>query len=220
VAAASVISAASPMRAVGVSHVVAIDPYEAYRQALQAELPGTRIVVDPFHLVRGAGQALDTVRRERQRGAKRRKMSARRSQRGSFREHIFRQRQRLLRASERLTERERRRLCELFAEEPLSAEAWGLEEGFRSIYKATERLEAERRLDAFLAAVERAALPAFEAFANGLRPRRAELLADFDEQVTNGYAEGVTNKVKVIKRRAYGMPSFESFRRRVLLACA
>jgi transposase len=103
--------------------VVAIDPYEAYRQALQAELPGTRIVVDPFHLVRGAGQALDTVRRERQRGAKRRKMSARRSQRGSFREHIFRQRHRLLRASERLTERERRRLCELF-EQPLSAEAW------------------------------------------------------------------------------------------------
>jgi transposase len=102
--------------------VVAIDPYEAYRQALQAELPGTRIVVDPFTSLRGAGQALDTVRGERQRersGA----MSARRSQRGSFREHIFRQRHRLLRASERLTERERRRLCELF-EQPLSAEAW------------------------------------------------------------------------------------------------
>jgi hypothetical protein len=38
----------------------------------------------------------------------------------------------------------------------------------------------------------------------------------------NGYAEGVINKVKMIKRRAYGLPSFDRFRERVLLgrACA
>ena len=30
-------------------------------------------------------------------------------------------------------------------------------------------------------------------------------------------AEGVNNKVKLIKRRAYGLPSFEAFRERVLL---
>jgi hypothetical protein len=108
-------------------------PYEAYRQAVRAELPGTRIVVAPFHLLRGAGQALDTVRRERQRGAKRRKMSARHSQRGSFRRRIFRQRHRLLRARERLAERERRMLCERFAEEPPDRRG-------RSMYKATERL--------------------------------------------------------------------------------
>jgi transposase len=35
------------------------------------------------------------------------------------------------------------------------------------------------------------------------------------EPTSNGYAEGVINKVKVIKRRAYGLPSFESFRHRV-----
>ena len=82
-----------------------------------------------------------------------------------------------------------------------------------------DRLEAERRLDCFLAACERSGLAPFEAFANGLGPWRQELLAYFDEPLTNGYAEGVTNKVKVIKRRAYGVPSFRSFRRRVLLAC-
>jgi transposase len=47
-----------------------------------------------------------------------------------------------------------------------------------------------------------------------------ELLAYFDEPTTNGYAEGVINKVKVIKRRAYGLPTFDGFRERVLLACA
>jgi hypothetical protein len=49
---------------------------DAYRQAVWAELPGARIVVDPFHLVRGAGQALGTVRCAQQRGAKQSRVSA------------------------------------------------------------------------------------------------------------------------------------------------
>jgi transposase len=109
--------------------------------------------------------------------------------------------------------------CELFEHEPLIAEAWGLKEAFRSIYKAPDRRDAERRLDHFLAAVERAQLAAFTAFADGIRLWREELLAYFDEPTTNGYAEGVINKVKVIKRRAYGLPTFNGFRDRVLLAC-
>jgi Transposase len=40
------------------------------------------------------------------------------------------------------------------------------------------------------------------------------MVANFDEPTTNGYAEGVINEVKVIKRRAYGLPSFGAFRER------
>jgi transposase len=179
-------------------------------------------VVDHFHLVRGANTALDSVRRERQREhARRRPKGARRSGKGaSWRQDLYRARHRLLKARQRLTERERRRLIALFEREPLIAEAWGLKEAFRSIYRAPDRPEAERRLDHFLGAVERAELPAFTAFADGVRLWRAELLAYFDEPTTNGYAEGVINKVKVLKRRAYGLPSFDGFRERVLLACA
>jgi transposase len=202
--------------------VVSIDPYEAYRQAIGNELPGVRIVVDHFHLVRGANTALDSVRRERQREhARRRPKGARRSGKGaSWRQDLYRARHRLLKAHERLTERERRRLIALFEREPMIAEAWALKEAFRSIYRAPDRHEAERRLERFLAAVEHAQLPAFTAFADGVRLWRTELLAYFDEPTTNRYAEGVINKVKVIKRRAYGLPSFKAFRERVLLACA
>jgi hypothetical protein len=93
-------------------------------------------------------------------------------------------------------------LCELFARDPVVAEAWGLKEAFRAIYRARVRVEAERRLDRFLGAFDRAGLPAFTAFAKGVRAWRAELLAYFHEPTTNGYAEGVINKVKTIKRRA------------------
>jgi transposase len=201
--------------------VVSIDPYEAYRQAIRTVLPAARIVVDHFHLVRGVNTALDAVRREQQREAARRKpKGTRRSGQGArWRQDLYRSRHRLLKAQERLTERERRRLCELFQREPVIAEAWALKEAFRAIYKAADRREAERRLDHFLAAIDRAQLPAFTAFADGIRLWRDELLAYFDEPTTNGYAEGVINKIKVIKRRAYGLPTFDGFRDRVLLAC-
>ncbi len=56
-----------PVEELAAIEVVSIDPYEAYRLAVQRALPQARIVCDPFHLVRGANTALDTVRRERQR---------------------------------------------------------------------------------------------------------------------------------------------------------
>jgi transposase len=100
------------------------------------------------------------------------------------------------------------------------AEAWALKESFRAVYRATTRAEAEEQLERFLTGCRLAAIPSFDAFAEGIRLWRQELLAYFDEPVTNGYAEGVINKIKVIKRRAYGLPTFEGFRRRVLIACA
>jgi transposase len=199
--------------------VVAIDPWDPYRRAIRAALPHARIVCDPFHLVRAANDALDKVRRERQRFRRHARPVSREQRTTGFRPELYRARRTLLTGAERLSERQRRRLCQLFALDPLLAEAWGLKERFRAIYKANNRAEATRRLAAFEAAVERAAIPSFTAFANGLRTWHEELLAYFDEPTTNGYAEGVINKVKVIKRRAYGLPSFHSFRSRVLVAC-
>jgi transposase len=201
--------------------VVSIDPSEAYRRAIWAALPDARIVCDRFHLVRGANSALDAVRRERQRAAraKRPKGTRRSGQHVRWRPELYQARHRLLKASERLTERERKRLCDLFDRDPLLAEAWGLKEAFRRIYTASSRTEAQRRLDTFLLAVDRAGLPSFDAFAKGVGLWREELLGYFDEPTTNGYAEGVINKVKVIKRRAYGLPTFSGFRKRVVIAC-
>jgi transposase len=74
----------------------------------------------------------------------------------------------------------------LFEREPLIAEAWALKEAFRSIYRAPHQREAERRRDHALGAVERARLPAFTAFGDGIRLWRWELLAYFHEPTANG----------------------------------
>ncbi|WP_204907553.1 transposase, partial [Mordavella massiliensis] len=36
---------------------------------------------------------------------------------------------------------------------------------------------------------------------------------------SNGLSEGLNNKIKVLKRVSFGLHSFESFRRRILLTC-
>ncbi len=107
----------------------------------------------------------------------------------------------------------------MFARDPIIAEAWGLKEAFRDTYRATSRTDAQQRLDTFFLAVDRAGFPAFDGFAKGIRSWQEELLGYFDEPTTNGYAEGVINKVKVIKRRAYGLSTFNGFRKRVVIAC-
>jgi transposase len=188
--------------------VVSIDPSDAYRYAIEAALSHARIVCDHFHLVRGANSGLHAMRRERQRQAKARRPEGvrRGGQHAAWRPELDRARHRLLKARERLSERERRRGAQLFERDPIIAEAWDLEERFRDIYRADDRAGAERRLEAFLVAVDRAALPAFDAFATGIRIWQQELLASFDEPTTNGYAQGIINKVKLIKAAPTAAP--------------
>jgi len=99
------------------------------------------------------------------------------------------------------------------------ADAWALKEALRAVYAAADRTAAERALDRFFAAVEHSQLRPFQSYVKGITPWHEEILACFDNPASNGYAEGVINKVKVIKRRAYGLPGFKGFRERVLLAC-
>jgi len=203
--------------------VVSIDPYDAYRRGIQAELPHALIVCDPFHLVRGAGTAMDSVRRDRQRIARtsgRLAHGARQSgKQHNWQPDLYRSRHRLLSAEERLDPKNATKLKALFALDPEMGRAWALKEDFRTLYHLSSRAEAEQRLDAFLTAAETSGFPAFVSFAHGLRKWRTEFLAYFDKPATNGYAEGITNKIKVIKRRAYGLPTFAGFRERILLCC-
>jgi transposase len=115
----------------------------------------------------------------------------------------------------------------VFVRNPIIAEGWGLKEAFRHVYLATSRANAELRLHAFLVAVEHTGLPTFDAFAKGIPSWREAMLNYFDEPTTNGHTEGVINKdtervinkLKVIKRRVYGLPTFAAFRKRVVTAC-
>jgi len=44
-----------------------------------------------------------------------------------------------------------------------------------------------------------------------------EIIPDFDQRTTQGTVEGINNKLKLIKRRGYGLINFENFQLRSLL---
>ena len=44
-------------------------------------------------------------------------------------------------------------------------------------------------------------------------------VAYFDERTTSGVVEGINNKLKLIKRRAYGMRNFTNLKLRSFLTC-
>ena len=89
--------------------------------------------------------------------------------------------------------------------------------GHEAHLRGSRSATATLRLHQWYEDAEESGLVVFAELVRTLRAWETEILNHFESRLTNGYAESITNKV--IKRRAYGCPNFDSFRRRVLLAC-
>ena len=185
---------------------VSMDMHDPFRQAVQMCLPQAKVVVDKFHLIRHVNDALDKVRSRLQGG---------RWKEGKSRE-LFKRRYTLLKRAENLTDRERLNLAELFSMYPELREAWYLKEGFRHWYRTATRTEAESKLDALEQTIISGPLPEFKHLLPTLRKWRQEILNYFDYRITNGFVEGKNNRIKTIKRMAYGYRNLDNFRLRIL----
>jgi transposase len=203
---------------------VVIDCYWPYRQAIEQALPGARIVADKFHVIRAVDAAAQRVR---SRLGKRRYRQRIGHGGGIARQHnpannptIFRARWLFMKRAHKLSDAEREWLWSVFeASVDELRRAWALKELFAAIYDAPDRVEAERMLNNWIDAITRAGIPEFLNTWRTLQWWREEILNYFDDRVTNAFSEGITNKIKVLKRRSYGFRNALRYRQRVLLAC-
>ncbi len=196
-----------------------IDPFDAYRHAVEQALPQVRLIVDKFHAVRLANLALDAVRRRLQREAGRyRSRRSRSVQPSRWGKALFHSRRILVKARERLTESERDRVKQALDADPTGelGTAWVLKESFRDWYWPPHPSKARTRLRRWYRQVERSGIGEFDEFARTVHAWEPGLLAHFDSGATNGPTEGITNLVKVVKRQGFGYRNFENFRLRVL----
>jgi len=183
---------------------VVMDMHEPFRQAAEFSLPGAKVVADKFHVVTHVNQALDQVRIGLQ-------------AKGDKKKELFRSRYRLLKGAERLTEEDKIRLERLFSHFQELAVAWALKESFRRWYRSDTREEAEAGLAQWEESVRRHGAAPFYKLFSMLRDWREEILNYFDHRYTNGFVEGKNNRIKVIKRIAYGYRNTENFRQRIML---
>jgi len=175
---------------------VSVDLSEAYRQAVQMAVPDAALVADKFHVVALAGRALQEVHGE----TRRRGNTAWLLQRGV----------------ERLSTTERQQLARALQADSRLTTAWTLKEELRAIYRAPTQAAADRALMAWTHDAAGSGLAPFERTARTLRRWRAEILNYWRYPITNAVVEGKHNRVKVLKRRAYGYRNTRMFQYRIL----
>ena len=175
---------------------VTIDLSEAYRQAVELVLPDAAIVADKFHVVALAGRALHEVHGESRRPGNLAWL--------------------LQRGAEKLNKTERARLLEALSADPRLARAWGLKEALREVYRKRRQAEAATALANWIKEAEGSRLPSFRRTAATLKRWQKEVLNYWRYPITNALVEGKHNRVKVLKRRAYGYRNDRSFMLRIL----
>ena len=126
----------------------------------------------------------------------------------------------LVKNAEDLTDVQRKKLDAMFEVSPMLETVHQLKEDFRLIYETQPDLEnAAGALKDWMEKVEQTGLTALSAFLNTVRNWWAPILNYFNEHLTSGFVEGMNNKIKLIKRRAYGFRNFQHFQIRVLVEC-
>ncbi|MCA1703103.1 MAG: ISL3 family transposase [Actinobacteria bacterium] len=201
---------------------VVMDCHWPYRRAVEELLPQARVVADKFHVIKAVDRAADKVRVKhgRRRTVVGRDGGFSRQHNPRFIPAVWRNRWTFLKRVHKLTVTERAVLDALFVLSPQMGVAWLMKEAFAAIYEAPDRTEAERRLDVWIHNLDAAGLEELSGlWSKSLGWWREQILNYFDDRVTNAFAEGITNKIKVMKRSAYGFRNPQRYRHKVLLSC-
>ena len=92
------------------------------------------------------------------------------------------------------------------------ATAYYLKEDLRQIWNQDSKAAAERFLNGWVRRVQSAGITMLQQFAKTLPQYRRGILAWYDYPITTGPLEGTNNKIKTLKRMAYGYRDQEFFR--------
>ena len=185
---------------------VSIDMWGPYAGVVKEVFPNATITVDKFHVVIKANNALDEIRKQEQKRLPK-----------AYRSNFFKSRYLLLKSGEKLSKKEHRRLINLFEISPKLEKAWELKEELRDLLQMNKLQYAKKALKDWYKNVTKALIKPFFKTKQTIKNWQSEILNYFKTGLTNGYAEGVNNKIKLIKRQGYGIPNFENFRRRIML---
>lgn len=184
--------------------LVSIDMAGGYKKAIAEFLPGAQVIYDRFHVQRLASDALDAVRRSLVREAAAEDDDSDESQ------AIKKTRWVLLKGWHRLDAEERARLHEVQRTNRPLYRGYLLKETLAGALDYRQPARAEKALRSWIAWAGRSRLRPFVRVARTLRAHFAGVLAYIQHRLTNGLAEGLNNKLRIISRRAYGFHSAEA----------
>ncbi len=184
--------------------LVTMDMYRPYRDAVRACLPGAKVVVDKFHIVRMATQALESVRRRL-----REDMTATR------RRQVMRSRFLALKRNRDLSESDRALLAEWTNTLPALGKAYALKESYYDIFDMKSRADAVKAYDAWQATMPDDMRPAFKDLTTAMTNWREEVFDIIEYGVSNATVEAINGLSKMTNRQGRGY-SFRAIRAKML----
>ena len=190
-------------------------------------LPGAELAVDPFHAVSWATEALDDLRREAWREARR----APRPKRGRGRPRKGEEaradpakgvkglRFPLLKNPEDLSEGQASALGAPGRSGTALWRGYLLKEGLRAVFRG-DPAGARASLDRWLSWACRCRVPQFVELSRKVRRKREGVLRSIELGVSNARVEAVNNKIKVAVRQGYGFRNIDNLIALVMLRCS
>ena len=186
---------------------VAIDMSPAYISAVVNNILDAQIIFDHFHIVKLLNDEITNLRRD------------------LFNQEVDLNKKKLLKGtrwlllknSENLDDEkdEKKRLHEaLIINQPLAI-TYYLKEELRLLWEQKNKKEAMRFLGSWVAKAFAAQIPRLKKFANTLLAHRTGIFAWYDYPISTGPLEGLNNKIKTMKRQAYGFRDMEFFKLKI-----
>ena len=190
-----------------------MDMGPAFAKSVTEHAPQAQICIDPFHAVALITKALEAVRRDLW-------QQLRRLPDPAVAKKFKGARWALLKNPADLTDRQAATLTAVRRNGGALWRAYQLKESFRAIF-AGDLTEAEAAglLDRWCAWAQRCRLEPFVKAQRTIRTQRDGILAAIRLGLSNGRAEGLNNRVRLIVRRAFGFHTAEAALALVLLSC-
>lgn len=182
-----------------------MDMWKPYKDIAETYFKNATIVIDKYHFIRQVLWAFERVRKaEQKKFAKERRIYFKKSKKL------------LLKRMNNLKPQDKDAVEIMLKASERLRNAYLLKEKFYEFVDSKDLEEAKKKLTAWYLYVGVCKLPEFDECFKTINNWQKYILNSFICPYTNGYTEGVNNKIKVLKRNSFGVKNFERFRTRIL----
>lgn len=183
---------------------IGIDMSAAYASSIRKHLPTVAIIFDRFHVTKLLNNTIDKIRRAEYAKCQNKDLRV-------LKGHRFL----LLRNFVDLEDDQKSSLQRLLEINESLAIAHSMKEQFRLFWQCGSRSEGARFLGWWIIQAVESGVEQLAKTARTLLAHYEGLLSYFEHKIDNGKAEGINNKIKVLKRQAYGFRDREYFKLRL-----
>ena len=186
----------------GNPEIVVMDMWEPYYTAVKKLWPEAVIVADRFHYIRQVNWCVRDVRLRIQKSH-------------SDGKKLKKYWKLFMMNSSKLSIFQKERLKELLSLDEDLKIVYSVKESFEKVI-IENTIKAHEKFDNWLDYLQTINISEVQMLLGTFDNWYAEVTASFYYRYTNGVAEGINNKIKVIKRQAYGIRNFDNLRRLIM----